>query len=75
MRFHRAIVASALVVFALTAHPSAQAPAPAARTVVAGELLVKFRPGVNDDAKTNTHRAAGGTRLTRLRVPVCNVSV
>lgn len=64
MRFHRAIVASALVVFALTAYPSAQAPA--ARKVVAGELLVKFRPGVNDDAKTNTHRAAGGTRLNEI---------
>jgi Fervidolysin N-terminal prodomain len=64
MRFHRAIVASALVAFAFTAHPSAQGPA--ARNVVAGELLVKFRPGVNDNAKTNTHRAAGGTRLNEI---------
>ena len=38
-----------------------------ARPFVAGEILVKFRPGLNAAAKTNVHRAAGGTRLAEIQ--------
>jgi thermitase len=64
MRFNRAIVASALVAFAYTASPSAQTPTTG--NIVAGEILVKFRPGANDVAKANTHRASGGTQLNEI---------
>ena len=78
MRFKRAIVASALVAFAFTVRPSAQTPA--AGNIVSGEVLVKFRPGTNENAKANSHRASGGTRLNeiartglqRVRVPAGN---
>jgi hypothetical protein len=64
MRFNTAIVASALVAFAFTARASAQTPA--TRSLVAGEILVKFQPGANDAAKANVHRALGGTRLNQI---------
>src|SRR5262245_47323556 len=64
MRFNRAIVASALVAFAYTVSASAQTPT--GGNVVAGEILVKFRPGANAATKANTHRAAGGTQLNEI---------
>ena len=59
MRLSRALVASALIVFAFSAHATAQTAG--AGPSVAGEILVKFRPGVAASAKADAHRQAGGT--------------
>ena len=74
-RLSVAAVAITLVVVALTVRSSAQTPGP--RRFVAGEVLVKFRPGVNANAQADAHRVARGlvigeverTRVKRVRVP------
>jgi subtilisin family serine protease/subtilase family serine protease len=71
----RAVVAVALVVVALTVRSSAQTVS--VDPFVAGEILVKFRPGVNAGAKADAHRVAGATPqievqrtgVQRVRVP------
>ena len=76
MRFSRALVAIALVVGALTVRSSAQTADPVG-PFVTGEILVKFRPGSNANARANAHREGGGapvveiqrTGLNRVRVP------
>jgi subtilisin family serine protease/subtilase family serine protease len=70
-----AVIAISLVVVALSVRSSAQAPP--ARRFVAGEVLVKFGPGANANARADAHRVAGGlaigeverTRVQRVRVP------
>ena len=64
MRFSAAIVILALVVFTFTTRSSAQAPA--TRPSVAGEILVKFRPGASASMKADAHRAAGGMQLSEI---------
>jgi subtilisin family serine protease/subtilase family serine protease len=74
-RFSVTLIAICLVVVALTARSSAQAPP--ARRFVAGEVLVKFTPGADANARADAHRAARGlldaeiqrTRVQRVRVP------
>lgn len=67
------LVAATLAVLAHTA-PQAQLPPSAASR--AGEILVKFRPGVNASAKADTHRQAGGTQVAEIaRTGVQRVAV
>ena len=69
------VIAIALVIVAMTVGSSAQTPGP--RRFVVGEVLVKFRPGVNANARAEAHRVARGlaageverTRVQRVRVP------
>ena len=69
-----AVIAITLVVVALTVRSSAQTPG--SRRFVVGEVLVKFRPGVNANARADAHRVARGlaldevarTRVQRVRV-------
>ena len=58
MRLIKAFVALTLVAFALPARPSAQTQV--AEPFVAGQILVKFRPGGSAAAKADGHRVAGG---------------
>ena len=58
MKLSKALVAAALVVSAFTARSSAQTAS--AGPFVAGEILVKFRPGVAANAKADAHRLARG---------------
>ena len=60
----KALVATGLFAFALNAHPSAQAPN--ANRVVAGQILVKFTPGANGQAKADAHRQGGGRVLNEI---------
>ena len=73
----RLIKALPLVIFAavaFSAQPLAQAPAPV--NAVAGQILVKFRPGVIGAAKADAHRANGGRLLSEIsRTGVQLVSV
>jgi subtilisin family serine protease len=70
-----AVVVLSLVVVALTVRSFAQTPG--ARRFVVGEVLVKFRPGVNANARADAHRVAGGlalaeiqrTGIERVRIP------
>ena len=55
----RAVVAVTLVVVALTVRSSAQTVT--AGPFVAGEILVKFKPGVNAGARADAHMVAGAT--------------
>ena len=64
MRLSRAIAALALVAFTFTVHSSAQTPG--AGRFVAGEIVVKFRPGASANAKADAHRGAGGTQLAEI---------
>ena len=74
-RFSIVVIALSLVVVALSVRSSAQSPA--ARRFVAGEVLVKFSPGANANARAEAHRVAGGlalaeiqrTGVQRVRVP------
>jgi subtilisin family serine protease/subtilase family serine protease len=59
MRPSRAVAAVALVLVALTVRPSAQTVS--AGPFVTGEILVKFKPGANANARGDAHRAAGAT--------------
>jgi subtilase family serine protease len=69
-----AVIAITLVIVAVTARSSAQTPG--SRRFVVGEVLVKFRPGVNANARADAHRVARGlaldevarTRVQRVRV-------
>ena len=68
------VITITLVIVALTVRSSAQTPGP--RRFVVGEVLVKFRPGVNANAQAQAHRVARGlaageverTRVQRVRV-------
>src|SRR3954470_13097046 len=74
MRLGKAIITVILVLFAFTARFSAQ-PASGGR-FVAGEILVKFRPGVNASARADAHRQAGGSLLNAItRTGVQRVAV
>jgi thermitase len=64
MRLIRALPLVILVTVAFSALPLAQAPAQG--NAVAGQILVKFRPGVNGTAKADAHRAAGGRMLSEI---------
>lgn len=70
------LVAVTLLVVVLNARPSGQTVS--AGPFVAGEILVKFRPGVNASARADAHRVAGATSqiievqrtgVQRVRVP------
>jgi subtilisin family serine protease/subtilase family serine protease len=69
-----AVIAITLVIVALTVRSSAQTPG--SRRFVVGEVLVKFRPGINANARADAHRVARGlaldevarTRVQRVRV-------
>ena len=64
MRRSHALVVLALVAVVFTAHPSAQnAGSP---QFVAGQILVKFRPGAAASAQADAHRQAGGTQLAEI---------
>jgi len=63
-RFSIAVIAIALVVVALTVRSSAQSPDP--RRFVVGEVLVKFSPGTNANARAEAHRVAGGVQLAEI---------
>ncbi len=75
MRLSKALVVLGLIAVALTVRSSAQSNG--AGPFVAGEILVKFKPGTNGNARAAAHRAAGGaavaeiqrTGLHRIRVP------
>ena len=75
LRVSVAVIAITLVVVAMTVRSSAQTPG--SRRFVVGEVLVKFRPGVNANARADAHRVARGlaldevarTRVQRVRVP------
>jgi thermitase len=54
-----------LVAVVFIMRSSAQTPA-ANGTFVAGEIIVKFRPGVNASAKADAHRQGGGTAQTEI---------
>src|SRR4029078_5645588 len=70
----KAFIAIALLVFAFSARTSAQTIG--AGRSVAGEILVKFRPGTPANARADAHRAAGGTLRSEIaRTGVQLVSV
>lgn len=64
MRLSNALLAVTLVVFALTVRASAQTGN--AGSFVAGEIIVKFRPGANANAKADAHRQNGGRQLDEI---------
>ncbi len=74
MRFSKTLVAISLAVAVLTVRSAAQTtPVP----FVAGDVIVKFKPGVHANARADAHRALGATLLVeipradvhRVRVP------
>jgi subtilisin family serine protease/subtilase family serine protease len=75
VRISKALVAISLVVGALTVRSAAQTVTPV--PFAAGDVLVKFKPGVNANARADAHRALGatplieipGTGVHRVRVP------
>ena len=65
MRFTKALVAAtALIGVALTGRASAQA---AGGRFVAGEIIVKFRPDTDTNAKADAHRNGRGTETAEIR--------
>jgi len=74
VRVSKALVAISLVVGALTVRSAAQTATPV--PFVAGDVVVKFKPGVNANARADAHRVVGatplveipGTRVYRVRV-------
>jgi subtilisin family serine protease/subtilase family serine protease len=65
VRFTKALVAAtALIVVALTGRSSAQSPG---GRFVAGEVIVKFRPDTNANAKADAHRNGRGTETAEIR--------
>jgi thermitase len=64
MRFSTALVALVLAASMFTMLASAQTAAPGVS--VTGEVLVKFRPGVNASARADAHRQAGGRMLNEV---------
>ena len=74
MRLIKALSVAILMAVAFSAQPLAQAPAQS--NAVAGQILVKFRPGVNGAAKADAHRANSGRMLSEIsRTGVQLVSV
>jgi thermitase len=74
MRLSKALVTILLVLVAFDARPSAQTPRRG--RFIAGEILVKFRPGANASAKADAHRQGGGSRLNEItRTGVQRVAV
>src|SRR4051812_7730800 len=74
MRLSKALVTILLVLVAFNARPSAQTPRRG--RFVAGEILVKFRPGANASAKADAHRQGGGSPLNEIaRTGVQRVAV
>ncbi len=74
MRFSKVLVAISLVVGALTVLSIAQTVPPV--PFVAGDVLVKFKPGVNANARADAHRVVGATPLVEiLRTGVHRVRV
>ena len=65
MRVRTLFVVLVLVATVFIMRSSAQTPA-ANGTFVAGEIIVKFRPGVNASAKADAHRQGGGTAQTEI---------
>ena len=61
MRLSKTIVAISLVMGVFTARSSMQTAGPG--RFVAGDILVKFRPGMSADERAAGHRAAGATLL------------
>ena len=61
----RAFSALTLAVFALAAL-GAQAQNQAGGARITGEIIVKFRPGTNANAKADTHRQAGGQAVKEI---------
>jgi thermitase len=59
MRLSKALLAVTLVIFAFTLRSSAQTAS--GPPLVAAEILVKFRPGANANAKADAHRQGRGT--------------
>jgi subtilisin family serine protease/subtilase family serine protease len=59
-----AVIAVSLFVVAMSVRSSAQGPGP--RRFVAGEVLVKFRPDVNANARADAHRVGGGVQLAEV---------
>lgn len=75
MRLAKAFVALTLVALALSARPAAQTPG--SGSFVEGQILVKFRPGANANAKADAHRQNGGRQqgeIERTRVQLVAVS-
>ena len=64
MRVIKALAVAVLVVSAYTQQSSAQGPATG--PYVAGEILVKFRPGASEAGKADAHRQGGGTLLSAI---------
>jgi thermitase len=64
VRFSKTFVAIGLILGVFGVHSSAQAPARG--PYVAGEILVKFTPGANANARAGAHTAAGGTLLAEV---------
>jgi subtilisin family serine protease/subtilase family serine protease len=65
VRFAKAFVAAtALIVVALTVRSSAQSPG---GPFVAGEIIVKFRPGADANAKANAHRNERGAQAAEIQ--------
>ena len=65
MRVRTLFAVLVLVAVVFIMRSSAQTPA-ANETFVAGEIIVKFRPGVNASAKADAHRQGGGTGTTEI---------
>ena len=65
MRVRTLFAVLMLVAVVFIMRSSAQTPA-ANGTFVAGEIIVKFRPGVNASAKADAHRQGGGTGTTEI---------
>ena len=62
----KALVAFALLVVVFMTGTSAQTPDGGSNNAIAGEILVKFRPGTTGSAKADAHRQGGGTRLASI---------
>ena len=74
MRLSKAFLTLLLLLVAFDARPSAQTPRRG--RFVAGEILVKFRPGANGSAKADAHRQGGGSLLKEItRTGVQRVAV
>ena len=71
MRVRTLFAVLVLVAVVFIMRSSAQTPA-ANGTFVAGEIIVKFRPGVNASAKADAHRQGGGTERRKLCAPACS---
>ena len=64
MRFSKVLVAIGLVVGALTVRSAAQTVPPV--RFVSGDVIVKFKPGVNANARAAAHRVLGATPLVEI---------